>query len=71
VCRTLDIEDTEALMKPLGLLIESGSGLLGLNVVEVTHVHMIRCYNDSLLLLTRFVDGCMLMTTCQPNSYVE
>jgi hypothetical protein len=33
-------------MKPLGLWIESGSGLLGLNVVDVTYVHMIRCYDD-------------------------
>jgi hypothetical protein len=46
VCRTLDIEDAEASMKPLGLWIESGSGLLGLNVVDVTYVHMIRCYDD-------------------------
>jgi hypothetical protein len=46
VCRTLDIEDVEALMKPIGLWIESGSGLLGLNVVDVTYVHMIRCYDD-------------------------
>jgi hypothetical protein len=46
VCRTLDIEDAEASMKPLGLRIESGSGLLGLNVVDVTYVHMIRCYDD-------------------------
>jgi hypothetical protein len=33
-------------MKPLGLWIESGSGLLSLNVVDVTYVHMIRCYYD-------------------------
>jgi len=33
-------------MKPPGLWIESGSGLLGLNVVDVTYVHMIRCYDD-------------------------
>jgi hypothetical protein len=33
-------------MKPLGLLIKSGSGLLGLNVVDVKYVHMIRCYVD-------------------------
>jgi hypothetical protein len=46
VCRTLDIEDAEASMKPLGLWIESGSGLLGLNVVDVTYVHMIRYYDD-------------------------
>jgi hypothetical protein len=46
VCRNLDIEDVEASMKPLGLWIELGSGLLGLNVIHVTHVHMIRCYDD-------------------------
>jgi hypothetical protein len=46
VCRTLDIDDAEASMKPLGLGIESGSVLLGLNVVDVTYVHMIRCYDD-------------------------
>jgi hypothetical protein len=46
VCRNLDIEDAEASMKPLGLWIESGSGQLGLNVVDVTYVHMIRCYDD-------------------------
>jgi hypothetical protein len=33
-------------MKPLGLWIESGSGLLGLNVVDVTYSHMIACYDD-------------------------
>jgi hypothetical protein len=46
VCRTLDTEYAEAWMKPLGLQIESGSGLLGLDVVDVTYVHMIRCYDD-------------------------
>ena len=46
MCRTLDIEDAEAPMKPLGLWIESGSGLSGLNVVDVTYVHMIRCYDE-------------------------
>jgi hypothetical protein len=44
--QTLDIEDEEASMKPLGLWIESGSGLLGLNVVDVKYVHMINCYDD-------------------------
>ena len=46
MCMTLDIEDAEASMKPLGLLIDSGRGLLGLNVIDVTHVHMIRYYDD-------------------------
>jgi hypothetical protein len=45
VCRTLDVEDVEASMKPLGLQIESGSGLLGFDVVDVTYVHMIRYYD--------------------------
>jgi hypothetical protein len=46
VCRTSDIEVAEASMKPLELQIESGSGLLGLNVVDVTYVNMIRYYDD-------------------------
>ena len=46
MCKTSNIEDTEASMKPLGLQIESGSGLLGLNVVDVTNVHIIRGYDD-------------------------
>jgi hypothetical protein len=46
VCRTFDLEDAEASMKPLGLHIELGSGMLGLNVVDATYVHMIRCYDD-------------------------
>jgi hypothetical protein len=29
VCRTLDLKDAEASMKPLGLWVESESGLLG------------------------------------------
>jgi hypothetical protein len=35
-----------AMMKPLELRIESGSVLLGFIVVDVTYVHMIRCYDD-------------------------
>jgi hypothetical protein len=46
VCRALYIEDVEASMKPLGIQIELESGFLGLNVVDVTYVHMIRCYDD-------------------------
>ena len=46
MCRNLDIEDAEASMKPLGIQIKLGIGLLGLNVVDVTYVHMIRCYDD-------------------------
>ena len=71
VCRTLDIEDVEASMKPLGLRIESRSGLLGLNVVDVTCVHMIRGYDDWLLLLSWFIDGCRMMIACRPESHVE
>jgi hypothetical protein len=52
VCRTLDLEEVNASMKHLGLWIKSGSGLLVLNVVDVTYVDMIRCYDDLLLLLT-------------------
>jgi hypothetical protein len=46
VCKTLDLEDAEASMKPLGLWIKLGSGLLGLNVVDVIYVHVIICYDD-------------------------
>ena len=46
MCRTLDIEDAEASLKPLGLQIDSGSVLLGSTVVDVTYVHMIRYYDD-------------------------
>ena len=46
MCKNLDIEDVEASMKPLRIGIESGRGLLGLNVIDVTHVNMIRCYDD-------------------------
>ena len=46
MCGTLDIEDAEASMEPIRLWIESGSGMLGLNVVDVIYVHMIRCYDD-------------------------
>jgi hypothetical protein len=46
VYRTLDLADAVASMKPLGLWIELGSVLLGLNDIDVTYVHMIRCYDD-------------------------
>jgi hypothetical protein len=46
LCRAFDIEDVEASMKSLRLRIELGSGLLGLNVIDVTYVHLIRCYDD-------------------------
>ena len=71
VWRNLDIEDVEASMEPLGIWIELGIGLLDLNVVDVTYVHMIRYYDDCLLLPTWFTDGCRMTIACWTDSHME
>ena len=54
----------------LGLWIESRSGLLGLIVVYIWHVHLIRCYDYGFYsYMIRW--WCMLMIACRPESHVE
>ena len=69
VCRTLDIEDAKASLKPIGIWIELGRGLLGFNVIDMTHVHMIRCYDDWLYfwhdsLMMQANDSLLTRLTC-------
>jgi hypothetical protein len=46
VCKTLNVEDAEASMKPLDSGSSQGVDYWDLNVVDVTYVHMIRFYDD-------------------------
>jgi hypothetical protein len=46
VCTTLNVEDAEASMKTLDSRSSQAVDYWGLNVVDVTYVHMLRCYDD-------------------------